>query len=74
MFESVGLTMKYFFDAAGFTYFGNLFANQVDARGDIRRRPEALAEARRLGGLLVSAEAVPAKPLTVEFSGAPTKP
>jgi multimeric flavodoxin WrbA len=74
MFEAIGLTMKYFLDAAGLAYFGNLFANQIDARGDIRRRPEVLAEARRLGGLLVSAEAAPEKPISVEFSGAPTKP
>ena len=73
MFEAVDMTMKYFFDAAGLAYFGNLFANQVDARGDIRRRPEALAEARRLGGLLVTAETAPAKPLTVELFDPPAR-
>jgi multimeric flavodoxin WrbA len=71
MFEAVGLTMKYYLDAAGFDLFGNLFVNQVDGRGDIRRLPPALAEARRLGSLLVSAEPLPPKPMTVELSGTP---
>jgi multimeric flavodoxin WrbA len=74
MFESVGLTMKYYLDAAGFDYFGNLFVNQIDARGDIRRLPVALAEARRLGGLLASAGPLSPKPLTVELSGSPAAP
>jgi multimeric flavodoxin WrbA len=74
MFECIRLTMKYFFDAAGLAYAGNLFVNQVDGRADIRRLPEALAEARRLGGLLVSANAAATEPLTVELSGSPPAP
>jgi multimeric flavodoxin WrbA len=71
MFECVRLTMKYFFDAAGLAYFGNLFVNQVDARGDIRRRPRAMEEARRLGATLAADSPAPAEPLTVEFFGSP---
>ena len=74
MFEAIGLTMKYYLDAAGFDYFGNLFINQVDGRGDIRRLPQALAEARRLGGRLASAAPLPPKPETVELSGSSVAP
>jgi multimeric flavodoxin WrbA len=69
MFECVRLTMKYWFDAAEFGYFGNLFVNQVDAPGEIEKVPQALAEARRLGAALVTDAAVPTEPITVEVHG-----
>jgi hypothetical protein len=62
MFESVRLTMKYFFDAAGFGYAANLFINQVDAAGAVRSVPQALAEAARLGRALASEVALPPAP------------
>jgi multimeric flavodoxin WrbA len=68
MFDSVALTMKYWFDALEIDYFANLFVNQVDGAGDIRRHPRALAEARRLGAALADANApVPAKPAEVKL-------
>ena len=74
MFESVGLTMKYFLDALDCACFGNLFVNQVDGPGDIRGRPRAMAEARRLGEALAAASAAPAEPVTVELFGSAGAP
>jgi len=74
MFESVRMTMKYFFDAAGFGYAANLFINQVDAAGAVRSVPQALTEAARLGRALVSEAALPPAPETVELSGPPDSP
>jgi len=68
MFQSVALTMKYWFDALDITYSANLFVNQVDGAGDIRRHPRALAEARRLGAALADANApLPARPTEVKL-------
>ena len=70
MFECVRLTMKYFFDAAEFTYAANLFVNQVDGRAEILKHPRAMAEAARLGSAIADAGMPPAKePETVELSG-----
>jgi multimeric flavodoxin WrbA len=70
MFECVRLTMKYFFDAAEFTYAANLFVNQVDGRAEILRVPRAMAEAARLGSAIAAAGMPPPKaPETVELSG-----
>jgi multimeric flavodoxin WrbA len=74
MFESVRLTMKYFFDAAGFDYAANLFINQVDAAGAVRSVPQALTEAARLGRALASESPLPPQPETVELSGPPDSP
>jgi multimeric flavodoxin WrbA len=54
MFDSVRLTMKYYFDALGAAYVSSLFVNQVDERGAVRRHRRALEEARRLGRELVT--------------------
>jgi len=70
MFECVRLTMKYFFDAAEFTYAANLFVNQVDGRAEILKHPRAMAEAARLGSAIAAAGMPPPKePETVELSG-----
>jgi NAD(P)H-dependent FMN reductase len=69
MFDSIRLTMKYYFDAIGCAYAANLFVNQVDGRGEIRGHPAAMAAARRLGGTLVAEPAPPGDPETVELSG-----
>ena len=74
MFESVRLTMKYFFDAAGFGYAANLFINQVDAAGAVRAIPQAIAEAARLGRAIATDAAMPHAPETVELSGSPAAP
>jgi multimeric flavodoxin WrbA len=70
MFDCVRLTMKYWFDVLEMGYFGNLFVNQVDGKGDVLRHPQAVAEAFRLGAALAAAEApMPAQPTTVELFG-----
>jgi hypothetical protein len=63
------MTMKYFFDAAGFDYAANLFVNQVDAAGAVQAVPQALSEAARLGRTIVSEAPLPPQPETVELSG-----
>lgn len=57
MFESIRLTMKYYFDALDFHYFANLFVNNIEGKGEIRGRPRALEEAFRLGRELLSGRA-----------------
>ena len=70
MFDCVRLTMKYWFDTLEMACFGNLFVNQVDARGDVLRHPAAMREAFRLGAALCAADApAPAQPTTVELFG-----
>jgi multimeric flavodoxin WrbA len=70
MFDSIYFTMKYYLDALEMAYAANLFVNQVDAKGEVREHPTALAEARRLGAELVaSTEPVPKRPATVELYG-----
>jgi multimeric flavodoxin WrbA len=69
MFESVRLTMKYYLDAIGCAYAANLFVNQVDGPGEIRKHAEVLAEARRLGRALLAEAPAPIEPETVERFG-----
>jgi len=71
MFESVRLTMKYWFDALGCAYAANLFVNQVDERGRVRSHPEAMKEAFRLGRALAGVGPLPEQPETVELFGPP---
>jgi len=68
MFESVEMTMKYFFDVLEVAYVSNLFANHIDAKGDVLKHPTAMQEARRLATELVLAESPPPKrPQSVEL-------
>jgi multimeric flavodoxin WrbA len=70
MFDCVRLTMKYWFDALEMTWASNLFVNQVDAKADVLKHPQAMAEAFRLGAALAAADApVPREPATVELFG-----
>lgn len=68
MFESVRMTMKYWFDVLEVAHFANLFVNQVDAAGDVLGHPGAMAEAFRLGAALADADApAPETPTDVEL-------
>ena len=71
MFDSVRLTMKYWFDALGCAYAANLFVNQVDERGEVRTHPDAMKEAFRLGRALAGDGPLPQQPETVELFGPP---
>lgn len=49
LFECLTLTVKYFFDAVGVAYGGELCYREVEEKGDIARHPSALEECRRAG-------------------------
>jgi multimeric flavodoxin WrbA len=55
-FESIRLTMKFYFDVLDMNYSINLFINKVDDFGEIHKHPTALKEAFRLGKELITAE------------------
>ncbi|MBI2869323.1 MAG: flavodoxin family protein [Chloroflexi bacterium] len=52
LFDGAILTIKYFFKAMNVTYADELLVRGVDERGEIKRRPEALAAAFELGARL----------------------
>ncbi|MBS4031206.1 MAG: flavodoxin family protein [Clostridiales bacterium] len=53
LFDGTLLTMKYYFDAAGFYPAGQLLVRGVDEKGQILNHPDHLAAAKALGsGLL----------------------
>ena len=54
LFDGAVLTVKYFFDAVGVKYFGDLLIRGIDNKGQIMENPEALENAFRLGQELVS--------------------
>ncbi|UCD72271.1 MAG: flavodoxin family protein [Syntrophobacterales bacterium] len=54
LFEGAMLTMKYFFDAIGADFAGQLLFRGVEGKGDIRTHPTALQEAFEAGKALVN--------------------
>jgi multimeric flavodoxin WrbA len=54
LFDGVVLTVKYFFDAIGVTYAGDLLVRGIDGKAEIKEHPTALQDAFRLGQQLVS--------------------
>ena len=68
MFDGIRLTMKYYLDVLEMHYTANLFVNQVDAPGEIKKHPSAMNEAFRLGKELVTAASPPAQPTNVELT------
>jgi multimeric flavodoxin WrbA len=54
LFDGAVLTVKYFFDAIGVKYAGDLLVKGIDDKGQIEERPAALQDAFRLGRELVS--------------------
>jgi len=53
LFDGAVLTVKYFFDAIGVKYSGDLLVRGIDKKGQIEEHPEALEDAFRLGQELV---------------------
>ncbi|MCD6407416.1 flavodoxin family protein [Candidatus Aerophobetes bacterium] len=49
LFEGAILTVKYFFDAAGVPYRGDLLVRGVDEKGEIQKQKEILSSAYNLG-------------------------
>ncbi|MFZ0034427.1 MAG: flavodoxin family protein [Sedimentisphaerales bacterium] len=69
MFDSIRLTMKYFFDVIDMNYVANLFVNKMEDPGQIKNHPSATKEAFRLGQKLAAADSPPPeKPLDVELT------
>jgi multimeric flavodoxin WrbA len=56
LFEGAILTVKYFFKAIGVEYADELLVRGVDARGEIKEHPTALADALELGKRLAQAK------------------
>ena len=53
LFDGAVLTVKYFFDAIGVEYSGDLLVSGIDNKGQIKEHPAALEDAFRLGQELV---------------------
>ena len=53
LFDGAVLTVKYFFDAVGVKYAGDLLIRGIDGKAQIREHPKALQDAFRLGQRLV---------------------
>jgi multimeric flavodoxin WrbA len=53
IFDGAVLTVKYFFDAIGVKYSGDLLVRGIDNKGQIKEHPEVLEDAFRLGQELV---------------------
>ncbi|MBN2019706.1 MAG: flavodoxin family protein [Sedimentisphaerales bacterium] len=70
MFDSIRLTMKYYFDALDMGYFANLFVSSVDEAGKIADNQKAMEDAFRLGTELADAEGHdPKETIEVELIG-----
>jgi multimeric flavodoxin WrbA len=54
LFDGAVLTVKYFFDAIGMEYAGDLLIRGIDAKALIKEHPTALQDAFRLGQQLAS--------------------
>jgi multimeric flavodoxin WrbA len=69
MFDSIRLTMKYFFDVMDINYVANLFVNKVEDAGQIKEHPSAMKEAFALGQKLADIETpLSGKPIDVELT------
>jgi len=53
LFDGAVLTVRYFFDAIGVKYSGDLLVRGIDKKGQIEEHPAALEDAFRLGQELV---------------------
>jgi len=53
LFDGAVLTVKYFFDAIGVKYAGDLLIRGIDGKAQIKEHPTALQDAFRLGQQLV---------------------
>ena len=58
LFDGAVLTVKYFFDAIGVKYAGDLLIRGIDSKAQIKEHPTAVQDAFRLGQQLVSPDTV----------------
>jgi multimeric flavodoxin WrbA len=68
MFDSIRLTMKYYFDVLEMGYFANLFVGSVDEAGKIGENAAAMEQAFQLGVRLSAAEAPADKTIEAELT------
>jgi multimeric flavodoxin WrbA len=69
MFDSIRLTMKYFFNVLDINYAANLFVNKMEDPGQIKNHPSAMEQAFALGQKLVAPDTPPPeKPLDIELT------
>jgi multimeric flavodoxin WrbA len=69
MFDSIRLTMKYFFDVLDINYVASLFVNKMEYLGQVKEHPFAMKEAFRLGRQLAAADTPPLeKPIDIELT------
>jgi multimeric flavodoxin WrbA len=68
MFDSIRLTMKYYFDALNMGYFANLFVSGIDEAGKIEQNADAMEQAFQLGVRLSSAEIPAAQTIETELT------
>ena len=68
MFDSIRLTMKYYFDVLDMNYTANLFVNKMEEPGQVKNHPTAMKEALRLGAELIIAPTPPKEPIDVELT------
>jgi multimeric flavodoxin WrbA len=69
MFDSIRLTMKYFFDVLDINYAANLFVNKVEDPGQIKNHPSAMEQAFALGQKLADPQTpLSPKPIDVELT------
>jgi hypothetical protein len=69
MFDSIRLTMKYFFDVLDINYAANLFVNKMEDPGQIKNHPSAMEQAFQLGRQLAAPDSpLQQKPLDVELT------
>jgi multimeric flavodoxin WrbA len=68
MFDSVRLTMKYYFDALNMGYFANLFVSGVDEAGKIEKNAAALEQAFQLGVQLSTVKSPAAQTIEIELT------
>jgi multimeric flavodoxin WrbA len=68
-FESIRLTMKYYFDSLQMHYVSNLFVNNIDSCAAIEKHPSALKEAYVLGSQLAAIDSpLPQKTIDIELT------
>ena len=68
MFDSIRMTMKYYFDVLDMHYTANLFVNKMEDPAQIKKHPTAMKEALRLGADLIIAPKPPEKPIDIELT------
>lgn len=68
MFDSVRLTMKYYFDVLDMAYYANLFVSGVDEAGKIEKNTTAMEQAFQLGVQISAVKAPASQTIEIELT------